>query len=144
MDVSMHSTASNFLCWEGAQNLIFCMKFGSSFWQKWHGKDLSKLICAIRSSFHFPYTSKEGYQILKQQWMSLLVVHCSTFRAERASNIWYFAWNLSVAFSSNKSMLTMTGWYMLWVSRPIILIYQRKVNSFLCNGAYMRQKVKLT
>ena len=32
LDVSPCSTSSHFLCWEGAQNLIWCMKCESCFW----------------------------------------------------------------------------------------------------------------
>ena len=39
MDVSPHSMTSHFLCWEGAQNQIFCMKDESYVENKWQGVD---------------------------------------------------------------------------------------------------------
>ena len=46
MNVSPYSSVSHFLRWEGDQNLIFCIKLKSCFWQKWHGVNHNALIYA--------------------------------------------------------------------------------------------------
>ena len=79
-----------FLCWEGSENLIFCMKFDSSFCQKWHGIDHKEHIDAIRSTSNHIYTSKKGYDTLKQQCMSLLAAQHPNPRVERVLQIWCF------------------------------------------------------
>ena len=127
MDVSHNSIASHYLCWEGAQNLIFCMKCESSLWQKWYGDDHNKLLDAMRSSFHCPYTSKKGYQTLKQQWMSLCIARHPTFCAERVPKISYFAWNLGVLFGRNDMVRTLASSYVLWEAHSISHIPLRRV-----------------
>ena len=111
MDVSHNSIASHYLCWEGAQNLIFCMKCESSLWQKWHGDDHNKLLDAMRSSFHCPYphTSKKGYQTLKQQWISLLAAWHSISRDEKLPTIWYFPCNLRPILGRNSTTMNNNG-----------------------------------
>ena len=79
-----------FLCWEGSQNRIFCMKFDSSFCQKRHGIDHEEHIDAIRSTSSHLYTSKECYDTLKQQCMYLLAAQHPNPRVERVLQIWYF------------------------------------------------------
>ncbi len=56
MDVSYYSTSSHLVCSEGAQNLIFCMKFESCFGEKWHHVNHKGLVYAVRSCPKFPYT----------------------------------------------------------------------------------------
>ena len=85
----------------GCQSMIFCMKFESVFWQKWHDNDHKGLINATRSSFNHPYTSMVGYEALKQQCMSLPKVQHPVYQAEGVPTISHFAWNLRVVFNRN-------------------------------------------
>ena len=39
------------------------------------------------SSYTYPYASKEGYESLEQQWMSLLVSYLLIFPAEKVPEI---------------------------------------------------------
>ena len=36
---------------------------------------MREMVHALKSSPNHPYTSNEGYEILKQQWMPLLIAH---------------------------------------------------------------------
>ena len=66
MDIYPYGTESNYLFWEGAQNLIYFMKFDISFCQKWHNVDHGGVVYALWSSSNHSYTSKECYNTLKQ------------------------------------------------------------------------------
>ena len=87
MDKSLHCMVFHFKCQEGAQNLIFCMKFENCFWQEYHDIGHMGLVLAIGSSSNHPYTFKEGYEALNQQWMSPLTVQYSISHAERVPKI---------------------------------------------------------
>ena len=100
MDLSPHSTASPFPCLEETWNLIFCMKCGISFWQKWYGSDRQGSVDDIRSSYNHLCTPNEGFETLKQQWTSLLAAQYSIYCAERWLKIWYFAWTSRAVFTS--------------------------------------------
>ncbi len=50
------------------------------------GPDHEVLVDAVQRSSNHPYISKEGYETLKQQWVSLLKAHQQPIsRAERVS-----------------------------------------------------------
>ena len=101
MGVSTCSAASHFMCWEGTQNLAFCMQFESPPQQKLHRVNHMGLNDAIRSSSHPPYEYKEDYETLQQQWVCPHVVHHSILCAERVLKIWHFVYNLRVALGEN-------------------------------------------
>ena len=67
-----------------------------------HGWPQGACIYPVWSSCEHPYTSKEGYETLKQQWMSLFTAHHHISSAERVPIIWYFAWSKSKSFSWQK------------------------------------------
>ena len=65
MDVSYYSTSSHLVCSEGAQNLIFCMKFESCFWgEMTYHANHKGLVYAVRSSPNDPYTSENDNNTL--------------------------------------------------------------------------------
>ena len=70
----------------------FCFKVESWFWQKWHAVDHKKLVCAIRSCSNHCYTSKKGYETLKQQWMTLHSMTHPITHAERMFQTWFVEW----------------------------------------------------
>ena len=168
MDLPPHITASPFPCLEETWNLIFCMKCGISFWQKWYGADHQGCVDAVRSSYthlctvlkhsisngclfmlhsipftvlrggwksdilhelrelfspvnelvwsmraispsNLAYHSKEGYDILNQQLVSLLAAHHHISPAERIPEIWYFAWKSRVVIGRKDSVWTISG-----------------------------------
>ena len=59
----------------GAEKQILCITVESCFGQKWHHVDHMGVVYSTKSSVNHHYISKEGYETLKQQWMSLLVAH---------------------------------------------------------------------
>ena len=137
MGVSLCNTASHSLCWEGAQKLKFCMKFVICCWQKWHIKAHWGLIYAITSSFEHSYTSKEDYEAVKLQWMSLLVAQHHTPFAERVRENWNFAWNLRCVVGRNDTLWTMRVSYMLSEALSAFCIHPRKVMKHFINNRYL-------
>ena len=72
------------ICYSAETTLrVFCQ-------QKWHSIDHRGLGYAVRSSSNHHHTSKEGYDIYKQQCMSLLAAQHPNPRVERVLQIWYF------------------------------------------------------
>ena len=63
------------------------------------------VVYSARSSSNQPYTFKEGYATLEQQWMSLLVAHPHISCAEREPEISYFVCNLRLLFDRNGIVL---------------------------------------
>ena len=59
--LSLQHAGIPFTMWIWFPTFEFCFKFESWFWQKWHGADHKKLVCAIRSCSNHCYTSKKGY-----------------------------------------------------------------------------------
>ena len=98
---------------ECVENLAFCIKFEDCLWQKYHSVDHKALIFAVRTSFHHLYKFKEGYGILKQQCVSLLIAQHPIFHAERVPKIWCFAWNLRGICAINYTVVLLNGLYML-------------------------------
>ena len=68
MNIYPYGTESNYLFWEGVQNLIYFMKFDISFCQKWHNVDHDHggVVYALRTSSNHSYTSKKYNNTLKQ------------------------------------------------------------------------------
>ena len=75
MGIAPYDTPSHCLCLSGTPKCIFCFKFESIFQQNRHSVDHKGIIYAVRFPFNHSYTSKEGYETLKQQWMSLIITH---------------------------------------------------------------------
>ena len=91
----------------GTQSLTLSyMKIESCFQYEWHRVDHKGHVDANRSSSIHPHTSKERYETLKQQCMSLLVAQHPNFCAERVPWGWHFAPNLRVICSRNDTMWT--------------------------------------
>ena len=140
MHVSPYSKASHMLCWDDAPNLIFCIKCEGCFWQRVRGHGHKGLIDAVRSSSNHPYISKEGYEALKQQWMSLTVAHHPICRGERVPEIWYFAWNSGVVFGRKYIKLTTRGTSMVTEALSMVLTYLSKVTKYSSgNGCHLSQ-----
>ena len=99
MNVSNYHTASCFMCWEGAPNLILYMKFESCFWQKWHSVNHKGLIYAAWSSSNHQYILREDVDTLKQQWMPLITLKNPISHAKRVLKICSFhsVWELFLA-----------------------------------------------
>ena len=127
MAVSPCSTVSHLMCWEGTPNLGIVVKFESRRWWKWYSATHKWLVNAVKSISHLPYTSKEGYETLKQQWLSLLAMHYHICCAERVPQIWKFVWNLRVSIGRNDTVQHINGWWMLSEASPICLVHLRKV-----------------
>ena len=81
----------------------------------------------VRSFSHLSYASKEGYETLKQQWLSLLAVQYHICCAERVPQILKFVWNLRVNIGRNDTVQHINGWWMLSKASPICLMHLRKV-----------------
>ena len=90
MAISSCSTPPHLMCCEGTPNLAFCVQFESPPGWKWHSVNHNGLADAIRSTFHLSYASKEDFETLQQQWLSLLAVHHPICRTERVPQIWHF------------------------------------------------------
>ena len=55
------------------QNLHFLYKLRVNLDKKWHRVSYTGSIDAIRGSSYLSYTSKEEFEPLQQQWMSLII-----------------------------------------------------------------------
>ena len=64
---------------------------------------------AVSSSSSIPYTSKEGYETLHQQCVSLLTTQHPISHAMRVPQISYFACNLRVNLGKNGKGWTIKG-----------------------------------
>ncbi len=64
---------------------------------------------ALRSSSHPSHTSKEGYEALQQQCMSIIVSQHLISPAERVPQIWYFVCTLRVGLGRNDMMWPLGG-----------------------------------
>ena len=144
MDVSLYSAASQFQCWEGAPNLIFCMKIESCSWQKWHRMDHKVPVYAVWSSCKHSYTSNEGYETLKQQWMYLFTAQNHIFSAERVPWFWYFARNLRVVFGRNDTYLTTRSLLMLAEAPADLPIHLMKVMKHSSSNECLSLKHSMT
>ena len=69
---------------------IFYVKFESKPWQEMHGMNHKGLVDAVRRSSHPYHTSKEAFEILQQQWMSLLLTQYDISNADGVPQIWHF------------------------------------------------------
>ena len=134
MDDSPYTTASLFPSWGGAQNWIFCVKFESYFWQICHDMDHKVLLFDVWISFNHAYMSKQGYETIKQQWLSLLATQHPISRTEGVPKSWYFWWNLRVNFGRNDNVWTIWGLYILAKAVLIILIHLRRVMGYLSSN----------
>ena len=85
------------------------------------------LVHATRSSSHLLYTSKEGYGILKQQWMPLRASYHPNSCTERVPGIWHFARNLGVVLGRNATVWTRRRSHMLLEALMNIFIHLRNV-----------------
>ena len=83
------------------------------FWQKWHRMYHMVTVYAVWSSWKHSYTSNEGYETLKQQWVSLFTAQHRISSAERVHKSWYFAWTFRVVYGRNDTWLTIRCLYML-------------------------------
>ena len=119
-----HSILS--LCWEVSQNRVFYMEFDSSSCQKWHGIDNKEHIDAIRSTSSHLYTSKEGYETLKQQWMYLIIAQHPISCAERVPKTLHFVWNLRVVLGRNDTRLIIRGSEMISKAPVINIVYLKE------------------
>ena len=127
MDVSSYSTAFHFLCWEGAQNLIFSyMKFEISFQKEWHSVEYKAFTDATKRLFNPSHISKQVDDSLNHQWVSLLAAQHPISSAERVRKIWYFTWNSGLVFSRNHTVWTIRGLCMVFEALPIIVLYLTK------------------
>ena len=85
------------------------MKLWISYWQKWHRITIRGFVDAASNSYNHSHTWKESFEILKHQWLSLLVVQYPIFGADRVSKIGYFAWSLIVVSYRNNMMWIIKG-----------------------------------
>ena len=121
------STSSHYLCWDGNWNLMYFMKFDSCFWKKWHGVDHKGLLYAIWSSSTHPYTSKEGYETVKQQCMSLVAVQQPIFPFWEGAQHLIFCMKLRLVFVRNDMVFSTRGTYMLMKAPPILITHLSKI-----------------
>ena len=63
-----------------------------------------ELIYTVRSSFHLTYTSNTDYEIIQQQWMSLLAAQNPVSHAERVCKILHFGCNLRLNLGQNDTI----------------------------------------
>ena len=56
------------------KTLAFCVQFESQCWLRWHCVSCKWQRNAARSISHLHYASKEGFETLHKQWLSLFVV----------------------------------------------------------------------
>ena len=55
-----------------------------------HGMNHKGLVDAVRRSSHPYHASKEAFEILQQQWMSLLSAQYDISNADGVPQIWHF------------------------------------------------------
>ena len=117
-----YDPVTHFLGWSGAQNWLFCLKFGCNF-----GRNdtvlTTRVSYAIRGSSDHSHTSEGGEETLKQQWMSILMTRCLISRLTWYPRNWSFYLDPSIVFSRKDTLLTIRVYYMLADALPNILIY---------------------
>ena len=64
------------------------------------------LVDAIRKTSNVLYLCKEGFEILHEQWLSLLVIQHIICHTERVSKLWLFFCNLRVNIDGNGHSVT--------------------------------------
>ena len=95
------------------------------------------LVDAVRCSSKHPHISKEGYEPLKQQWMSLLATPHFISYAERVPPppTWYFAYiKFEDCFYNIDMVWTIWGLHILPWALILILMHLRKVMSHLSSN----------
>ena len=118
----------------------FLWQLESPPWQKWYDMNYQGILDAVGSSSHPPYTSKEGYEPIHQQWVSLLVAQHPISLLDKVSLILYFMWNLRDYLDRNGMVWTIRGSMMLPEATPTFLMHPRKVmNHFNNNGCLFSQ-----
>ena len=113
------------------------MKFDVCYWQKWHVVYHKGLIYAIRSSSNHPNTFKEWFEIVKQQWVSLLVAQHHIPYAERVPENWNVAWNLRFVVGRNDILWIMRGSYILSKAPLTIFTHLRKAMKHFIDNRYL-------
>ena len=95
-------------------------------WQKWHDVNHWGFKVVGRSSSHLSYTSKEHYEILHKQWVSLLVAHHPISCADMVSKIQYSGCNWRIDLGRNSMTKTIRGLLMLPEASPNLIVHLRK------------------
>ena len=132
-----YSISPHFPFWEAIPNIIFCVQFESWPQQKWHNMNHKELKGALKSYPHLPYTSKECYETLEQQWISLLLTPHSISCDEGVPRNQQFAWNLSVNRGRIGMVLARRGLLMLSQAHPTLFIHLRKVMDHFSSNGYL-------
>ena len=104
MAISQHYIASLFPFLEGTPNLAFYVYFESQVWQKWHSLTHKGLEDDGGKFSHLHCASKEGYEILQQQWIHFIVYYYILSCVERLPQIWQVGCNLGVDLNKNGMM----------------------------------------
>ena len=120
------SQISYFVC-----NLRVDLSRNDTIWTIRSSKMLSK------ATHHLPYTSKEGYETLEQQWISLLLTPHSISCDEGVPRNQQFAWNLSVNRGRIGMVLARRGLLMLSQAHPTLFIHLRKVMDHFSSNGYL-------
>ena len=136
-DTSQYSISSHLLCWEDAPNLVFYVKFESKPWQEMHGMNHKGLVDAVRRSSHPYHTSKEAFEILQQQWMSLIAAQYDIPNVHGVPQIWHFVWNLGVILGKNDTVWTNRVLQMLSGAPPVFLMHLMKVMKHFNSNGYL-------
>ena len=75
-------------------------------WLTWYSGTHMWLVDAIRKTSNVLYLCKEGFEILHEQWLSLLVIQHIICHTERVSKLWLFFCNLRVNIDGNGHSVT--------------------------------------
>ena len=60
---------------------------------------------AVRRSYHYSFICEEGYEIVKHQWVSLIVSLYPISSADRVPEIWNISWNFVLVTGRNDTGL---------------------------------------
>ena len=113
MNVRPYHTSSYFLGQSGAQNMVFCLKFESYIQQKRHRVDHNGIIQASGGSSNHAHTSKEGQEIIKQQWVSILITQHHISLADQVPQNVLIRLKCECLFGRKDDVLTLGVSYML-------------------------------
>ncbi len=81
-------------CRDSTPNLAVCMQFESRPQQIWYAVNYMGLLGSVKSSSDLNYTSKERYETLQQQYISLIAAYYPFPPVERVLQIWHFVCTL--------------------------------------------------
>ncbi len=127
MDAWRLDKVSHFPCRSGAQNWYFWLKFENCFDRKRHYADHKGIGHPDKVPNNHSYTSSEGLETIKQQWMYVPITHHHISPINPEQTVDNFHWIWRVVWVEKDTTMTIRGSAIPTKSPAIILTHLRKV-----------------